>query len=134
MIKDFISGIQVNETPEEIEAVQPFLKILVEDYNYPKNLIRSKPQYRVKVSPSDTKKEYPIDIAVFSDSKMRDEDLHIIVECKRKNKKDGINQLKDYLRLSNAFIGVWFNGEEKLYLRKYEGNKGQINIDVIPII
>ena len=41
MIKDFISGIQVNETPEEIEAVQPFLKILVEDYNYPKNLIRS---------------------------------------------------------------------------------------------
>ena len=111
MIKDFISGIQVNETPEEIEAVQPFLKILVEDYNYPKNLIRSKPQYRVKVSPSDTKKEYPIDIAVFSDSKMRDEDLHIIVECKRKNKKDGINQLKDYLRLSNAFIGVWFNGE-----------------------
>ena len=134
MIKDFISGIQVNETPEEIEAVQPFLKILVEDYNYPKNLIRSKPQYRVKVSPSDTKKEYPIDIAVFSDSKMRDEDLHIIVECKRKNKKDGINQLKDYLRLSNAFIGVWFNGEEKLYLRKYEGNKGQINFEEIPNI
>ena len=33
MIKDFVSGIQVNETPEEIEAVQPFLKILVEDYN-----------------------------------------------------------------------------------------------------
>ena len=134
MIKDFISGIQINETPEEIEAVQPFLKILVEDYNYPKNLIRSKPQYRVKVSPSDTKKEYPIDIAVFSDSKMRDEDLHIIVECKRKNKKDGINQLKDYLRLSNAFIGVWFNGEEKLYLRKYEGNKGQINFEEIPNI
>ena len=65
---------------------------------------------------------------------MRDEDLHIIVECKRKNKKDGINQLKDYLRLSNAFIGVWFNGEEKLHLRKYEGNKGQINFEEIPNI
>ena len=35
MIKDYISGIQVNETPEEVKSVQPFLKILVEDYNYP---------------------------------------------------------------------------------------------------
>ena len=34
MIKDYISGIQINETPKEVEAVQPFLKILVEDYNY----------------------------------------------------------------------------------------------------
>ena len=42
MIKDYISGIEINETPEEIEAVQPYLKILVEDYNYPKDLIKSR--------------------------------------------------------------------------------------------
>lgn len=35
-IFDYISGIQVKETPEEIEAVQPFSKILVDDYGYPK--------------------------------------------------------------------------------------------------
>jgi type I restriction enzyme M protein len=114
MIKDFISGIQINETPEEIEAVQPYLKILVEDYNYPKNLIKSKPQHRVKVSPSDTKKEYPIDIAIFSDNKMRDEDLQIIVECKRKNKKDGVNQLKDYFYVNMK------GPKAKLILKKFQ--------------
>ena len=34
-IIDFISGNQVKGTPEEIEAVQPFSKKLVEDYGYP---------------------------------------------------------------------------------------------------
>ncbi|WP_406601705.1 hypothetical protein [Enterococcus faecium] len=38
-IEDYISGIQVKETPEEIEAVQPFSKILVDDYGYPKENI-----------------------------------------------------------------------------------------------
>lgn len=53
---DFISGLQVKETPEEVEAVQPFSKILVDDYGYPKDHIHTRPQYRVKVRPSDTKK------------------------------------------------------------------------------
>ena len=55
-IIDFISGLQVRETPEETEAVQPFSKILVDDYGYPKEYIHTRPQYRVKVRPSDTKK------------------------------------------------------------------------------
>ena len=65
-IIDYISGLQVKETPEEIEAVQPFAKILVDDYGYPKAYVHTRPQYRVKVRPSDTKKEYPVDIAVFT--------------------------------------------------------------------
>lgn len=72
-ILDFISGLPVKETPEEIEAVQPFSKILVDDYGYPKEFVHTRPQYRVKVRPSDTKKEYPVDIAVFS-SATHDED------------------------------------------------------------
>lgn len=35
-IIDYISGIEVEAKPEEIEAVQPFSKTLVEDYGYPK--------------------------------------------------------------------------------------------------
>ena len=35
-IKDYISGISVKATHEEIESVQVFSKILVEDYGYPK--------------------------------------------------------------------------------------------------
>lgn len=47
-IIDYISGLQVKETPEEVEAVQTFAKILVDDYGYPKEYMRTRPQYRVK--------------------------------------------------------------------------------------
>lgn len=40
-------------------------RILVDDYGYPKDVIQTRPQWRVKARPSDTKKEYPVDIAVF---------------------------------------------------------------------
>lgn len=132
-ILDYISGLPVKETPEEVEAVQPFSKILVDDYGYPKEFVHTRPQYRVKVRPSDTKKEYPVDIAVFS-SAIHDEDsVYIIVECKKKNRKDGRSQLEDYLRFSKAYLGVWFNGEERLYLHKIEKN-GKILFEEIPNI
>lgn len=132
-ISDYISGIQVKETPEEIEATQVFSKILVEDYGYAKECIQTRPQYRVKIRPSDTRKEYPVDIAVFNNSEKKEDDVFIIVECKKKNRKDGRTQLEDYLRFSKARLGVWFNGEERLFLRKYEKN-GEIKFEEIPNI
>ncbi len=132
-ILDYISGLQVKETPEEVEAVQPFSKILVDDYGYPKEHVHTRPQYRVKVRPSDTRKEYPVDIAVFSSSEHTDDNAYIIVECKKKNRRDGRTQLEDYLRFSKAYIGVWFNGEERLYLHKLEKN-GRVMFEEIPNI
>ncbi|MDD6649739.1 MAG: N-6 DNA methylase [Subdoligranulum variabile] len=132
-IVDYISGLQVRETPEEIEAVQPFSKILVDDYGYPKSHIHTRPQYRVKIRPSDTKKEYPVDIAVFSSETHDENNAYIIVECKKKNRKDGKSQLEDYLRFSKAYLGVWFNGEERLYLQKIEKD-GRILFNEIPNI
>lgn len=132
-IIDFISGQEVKATPEEIEAVQIFSKQLVEDYGYPKNHIQTRPQFRVKVRPSDTKKEYPVDIAVFPNDKKQEDDIHIIIECKKKNRKDGKTQLQDYLRFSKAFLGVWFNGDERLFLRKVEKD-GRIEFEEIPNI
>ena len=79
-IEDFISGTPVRATPEEVEAVQVFSKMLVDDYGYRKELVQTRPQWRVKVRPSDTKKEYPVDIAVFSEKKHKDENIQIIVE------------------------------------------------------
>jgi len=67
-ILDYISNEQVKATPEEVEAVQVFAKQLVEDYGYSKEQIQTRPQYRVKASPSDTTKSYPLDIIVFSDN------------------------------------------------------------------
>ena len=132
-ITDFISGVSVRTTPEEIHAVQVFSKLLVNDYGYPRGQIRTRPQWRVKVRPSDTKKEYPIDIAVFSGDQHTDETVQIIVECKKPNRRDGRTQLQDYLRFSAARIGVWFNGEEKLFLKKFE-KAGQVLFEEIPNI
>ncbi|MDD9869799.1 MAG: N-6 DNA methylase [Gammaproteobacteria bacterium] len=131
-IKDYVSGKEVRATPEETEAVQVFSKILVEDYGYSKDQLQTRPQWRVRARPSDTKREYPIDIAVFEGRKS-DDSLFIVVECKRKTKKDGLKQLQDYLRFSKAKLGVWFNGEERLFIRKYEKD-GEVFFSEIPNI
>lgn len=132
-IKDYISGMPVKATPEEVEAVQPFSKILVLDYGYPIENIQTHPQWRVKVRPSDTKKEYPVDIAIFTEAPHDDSNLYIVVECKKKRRKDGKTQLQDYMRLSAATLGVWFNGEERLYLQKNE-HGGKVEFNEIPNI
>lgn len=132
-VRDYITNTLVKATPEEIEAVQIFVKQLVEDYGYSKNQLQTRPQYRVKVRPSDTKKEYPVDIAIFKNDQKNEDGLYIIVECKKKTRKDGKTQLQDYLRLSKAELGVWFNGEERLFLKKIE-KEGKILFEEIPNI
>lgn len=118
-IEDYISGIAVKSGPEEIQATQPFSKILVEDYGYPKSHIQTRPQWMVKSSPSDKKASYPVDIAIFQKDSRNTDDLYIVVECKKPSEKDGVNQLKDYLTLSAASLGVWYNGvDAPVYLRK----------------
>lgn len=117
-LADYISGLPVRDTPEERDAVQVFARRLVEDYGYPKALIRTRPQHRVRRRPSDEEKSYPVDIAVFRREDRLEDDLFLIVECKRKTRKDGLAQLKLYLDMSAAEVGVWFNGDEHEYLRK----------------
>ena len=132
-MKDYISGIEVRETPEEVNAVQVFSKILVEDYKYPKSNIRTRPQFRVKARPSDLKKEYPVDIAVFESDDQTEDNLYMIIECKKPNRKDGKRQLEIYMQLSKARLGVWYNGEQKLCLLKKVVNEG-ICFEEIPNI
>ena len=132
-IIDFISGLEVQATPEEMEAVQVFSKQLVEDYGYSKQQILTHPQFRVKANPSDIKGKYPVDIAVFLNTQKKDDEVYIIVECKNKNRKDGKDQLEDYLRLSQANLGVWFNDFERVFLRKIEKG-GKVFFDEIPNI
>lgn len=131
---DYISGQEVKASPEEVEATQVFSKILVEDYGYPKTQIQTRPQFHVKVRPSDTKKEYPVDIAVFSDDEKTDNSLYLLVECKKKTRKDGRTQLENYLTLSRANIGVWFNGDERFYLLKQITEDGRVLFKDIPNI
>lgn len=132
-IEDYISGINVKATPEEIDAVQVFSRILVEDYGYPKEYIQTRPQHRVKKCPSD-KQGYPMDIVVFEDKEHSK--IKIIIECKSKSQKidDHIEQLKIYMALSDAKIGVIYNGVDSVYLCKLVGENGGYNYEKIPSI
>ena len=60
------------------------------------------------------------DIVIFNDNKDRSqENIKIIVECKRKNRKDGIEQLKTYLAgCQSAEYGIWFNGNDITYIKR----------------
>jgi type I restriction enzyme M protein len=133
-IQDFVSGHWVKAGPEEIDAVQIFSRRLIEDYDYPKSHIQTRPQYRVRKRPSDEEKSYPVDIAVFKNSRMIEDDLFIVVECKKKTRKDGLAQLKLYLDMSAAEIGVWFNGIEHAYLRKVYHKDGRRTYQDLPSI
>ena len=67
-IVDYISGKLVKATPEEVEAVQVFAQRLVEDFGYPKEVITTRPQFRVRPRPSaERTRGYPVDIAVFDE-------------------------------------------------------------------
>jgi type I restriction enzyme M protein len=119
-ILDYISNQEIKATPEEVEATQVFSKRLVEEYGYLKESIQTRPQYFVRKTPSDeTKKEYPVDISVFNGNSRVESDLIGIVECKKKSRKDGIEQLKLYMDMCSSVLwGVWFNGDEQINLQK----------------
>jgi type I restriction enzyme M protein len=133
-ILDYVSAAAVKATPEEVEAVQVFARRLVEDYSYPKEHIQTRPQYRVRKHPSDEAKAYPVDIAVFKGGGRVEDDLYLVVECKKKNRKDGVAQLKLYLDMSPAELGVWFNGDEHVYLRKIHKRSGAREYHELPNI
>lgn len=133
-VLDYISGTSIKATPEEVDAVQVFSRRLVEDYGYPKSQVQTRPQFRVRKHPADERKSFPIDIAVFkTDSKIED-DLFIIVECKQKNRKQGLAQLKLYMDMSPAVVGVWFNGEDHVYIRKIFHKDGARTYQELPNI
>jgi type I restriction enzyme M protein len=132
-IRDYISGVEVKATAEEVDAVQVFSRRLVEDLGYEPGQIQTRPQFRVRRAPSDERKSYPVDIAVFSGDRHTEEQLHLVVECKKRNRTDGRRQLELYLSMSHAALGAWFNGDEHLYLHKrYED--GAVHFDEIPAL
>jgi type I restriction enzyme M protein len=55
------------------------------------------------------------------------------VECKSETEKTGRKQLEIYLTLSDAFIGVWFNGKSHLYINKYYEN-GKVFFKDLPTL
>lgn len=131
-IFDYISGQEIKATPEEIEATQIFSKRLVEEYEYRIENIQTRPQYFVRRTPSDeAKKEWPVDIAIFAGKGRAESDLIGIVECKKKTRKDGLEQLKLYMDMCSSIQwGIWFNGDEQINLQKVKKDGDLIYLEI----
>ncbi len=126
---DYISRKEVKATPEEIEARQPFERILLQEFGYSKKQIQTVPQFYIT---KGSQRIGPVDIAVFRDERKLPDDLYIIVETKRPTRTDGLSQLKSYLNASTAVLGAWFNGKEHLFIQKQFDEKGRISYREIP--
>ncbi len=112
---DYITKEEIPNTPENREAKVVFEKRLHDEYGY--TLEQMLPEFRIQKGSALIG---PADIVVFHDSKDKTQDnIFIIVECKRKNRRDGVKQLKTYLAgCESADYGVWFNGDDIVYIRR----------------
>lgn len=112
---DYITNKEIPNTPENRDAKVVFEERLHKEYGFDLNQLL--PEFRVQKGSSLIG---PADIVVFNDSDNKTQDnIFIIVECKRKNRYDGIEQLKTYLAgVESAEYGVWFNGDEIVYIRR----------------
>jgi len=113
-VKDPVSGRLVKITPERVEAKIIFAQRLLSEYGYSKEQIQTFPEFYIQ---KGSTKIGPADIVVFKDFKKTFDNIYLIVETKRKDKKDGIKQLQSYIGPTPAEGGVWFNGSEISYLR-----------------
>jgi len=111
-VKDFLTNRLIRLKPEE-QIRQIMLMRLVQEYEYPKEWIKT--EFEIQ---KGSKRIGPSDIVVFRDGKSKDqENIWIIIETKRKERSDGIEQLKTYLSpCKGAKFGIWFNGNDIAYL------------------
>lgn len=94
--------------PEEIIR-QLWLYKLMNYYNYP----LEKLAVEKEITFGGEVREKAADIVVYSDDGRTP---RIIIECKKPNRDDGIEQLKSYLNAEGSPIGVWSNGAERVIL------------------
>ncbi len=128
-IKDYISGKWVKENPEELVR-QTYLKKLVEEYGYSKENIKT--EVSIKSGQTETKKR--ADIVVFDGKGFEpSRNAYIIVEVKKKDRKDGVEQLLTYINSTTSEFAIWFNGKEIAYFQRFREPKHEfIDIPDIP--
>lgn len=97
--------------PEEVVRQMVLVKLLGE-YAYQEDQV----QVEVGVQMGSAIHEKPADIVVYTDATKSQ--AHLIVEVKKPNRKDGVEQLKSYMNPTGAPFGYWTNGlDEKFLLR-----------------
>lgn len=122
-LKCFGSDKERPAKPEEIVR-QLFIKKLIDHYGYPKERIQVEKDVWFGSGVSDKR----ADIVVLQKDL---EHPYFIVEVKKPNRRDGIEQLKSYCNAEGSPIGAWTNGAELVVLHREEPNV-YTNISDIP--
>ena len=110
-IKCLITGKMRKETPEEYVR-QEYCRILLDVYKYPKTHIEV--EFPIKVGSTDKR----VDIIIFNDTMKSQDNVLLLIETKKKDEKEGIEQLWSYMSATTAKFGTWTNGEHILYYYK----------------
>jgi type I restriction enzyme M protein len=110
-----VTGKARSAKPEEIVR-QLYLRLLTDHYGYPKDRISLE---RAVTMGADVHQKRA-DIVV-SEKDAADAE-YIIIEVKKANRKDGLEQLKSYCNATGSPIGVWTNGAQTLALHREEPN------------
>lgn len=103
----------IQAKPEEIVR-QLMLHKLVNEYNYPLNLIE------VEYSISFGREKKLADIVILN--KVDKSSVYCVVEVKKHKAKDGKDQLKGYTNATGAPLAVWSNGVEINYYERLDPN------------
>lgn len=101
--------------PEEIVR-QKVVNWLIDDLGYSDAQIG----VEVGVVMGGSVHDKPADIVVYSDTSKQH--AWIIVETKKPNRKDGIDQLKSYMNPTGSTFGYWTNGADERYLLRTGAN------------
>ena len=123
-LRDFVNGKERPAKPEEIVR-QLFLYRLIHTYRYPPSRI----VVEKGVQFGSTIAEKRADIVILDKDDLKA--AYLIVEVKKPNRKDGLEQLKSYCNAEGAPIAVWTNGGEEVVLRREDPNR-YVNLSNIP--
>jgi type I restriction enzyme M protein len=115
--------------PEE-ENRLIMLRKLVLEYGYQPSQLG----IEVSVRSGQTTLPKKADIVVFGEGLTHDpaSTAYIIVEVKKKDRKDGLDQLQTYCNNTTAEFGVWFNGGEIVYQHRQRRPHEFLDIPDIP--
>ncbi|MBU3999676.1 type I restriction enzyme HsdR N-terminal domain-containing protein, partial [Patescibacteria group bacterium] len=129
LIKDAISNEWIKKTPEE-EVRQIYLQKLIKEYKYPQSHIKTE----VKIQSGQTETKKRADIVVFKNDKnfRPEENAYIIIELKKRDRKDGEEQLKSYINSTTAEFAVWFNGQDIGHFQYSKDPRKHLEIPDIP--
>ena len=127
-----------SQGPENLYTRLPLIDSLVEK-GWDINQMQYSPEWLVPKTPSEASRReknakfqgFPVDLVIFDDAANVGDYRHIeiIVETKKPNAKEGINQLEIYMVLEPyAKMGIWTNGKDIVTVHRAIDGQLKVNL------